>query len=65
MVRHKAETFEPVTKVNQNESWLRRGPRGSTCSGRRDELEYAERRGVFAGKNDDRRTPRPSCQSRA
>jgi hypothetical protein len=43
MVRHKAETFEPVTKVNQNESWLRRGPRGSTCSGRRDELDYAER----------------------
>jgi hypothetical protein len=26
MVRRKAETFEPVTKVNQNEAWLRRGP---------------------------------------
>jgi hypothetical protein len=25
MVRRKVETFEPVTKVNQNESWLRRG----------------------------------------
>jgi hypothetical protein len=43
MVRCKAETFEPVTKINQNESWSRRGPRGRTCSGPRDELDWIRR----------------------